>query len=90
MKTIGSFLVECHISNILVRLMLDGTNRFTCKGRKIYHLCGTRTLTDYTVMCEIAVGKTDAAVPMDKGWIISSEVPKGFGAMFNTTKVHHL
>lgn len=67
--------------------MLDGTTRFTCRGRKIYHLYGTSTLTDYTVMCQIAVGKTDAAVPMDKGWIIRSEVPKGFGAMFNTTKL---
>ncbi|XP_004391650.1 PREDICTED: alcohol dehydrogenase 6-like [Odobenus rosmarus divergens] len=76
--------VQCYYSSLSpTGLMLDGTSR----GRKIYHLYGTSAFTEYTVMHEIAVGKIDATVPMDKGCIISSEVPKGFGAMFNTAKV---
>lgn len=68
-------------------LMLDGTSRFTCRGKKIYHLYGTSTFTEYTVVHEIAVGKIDAAAPMDKVCIMSCEVPTGFGAVFNTAKV---
>ncbi|XP_014691320.3 alcohol dehydrogenase 1-like [Equus asinus] len=68
-------------------LMLDGTSRFTCRGKKIYHFYGTSTFTEYTVVHEIAVGKIDAAAPMDKVCIMSCEVPTGFGAVFNTAKV---
>nr|XP_005608659.3 alcohol dehydrogenase 1 [Equus caballus] len=68
-------------------LMLDGTSRFTCRGKKIYHLYGTSTFAEYTVVHEIAVGKIDAAAPMDKVCIMSCEVPTGFGAVFNTAKV---
>ncbi|KAM8803561.1 alcohol dehydrogenase 1-like [Rhynchonycteris naso] len=68
-------------------LMLDGTSRFTCRGRKIHHLYGTSTFTEYTVVHEIAVGKIDDAAPMDKVCVISCEVPTGFGAVFNTAKV---
>ncbi|XP_010635057.1 alcohol dehydrogenase 1 isoform X1 [Fukomys damarensis] len=68
-------------------LMLDGTSRFTCRGRKIYNLFGTSTFTEYTVVHEIAVGKIDAAAPMDKVCIMSCAVPTGFGAVFNTARV---
>uniref|UniRef100_A0A8C9PSA3 Alcohol dehydrogenase n=1 Tax=Spermophilus dauricus TaxID=99837 RepID=A0A8C9PSA3_SPEDA len=68
-------------------LMLDGTSRFTCRGRKIYHLYGTSTFTEYTVVHEIAVGKIDDDAPMDTVCILSCEVPTGFGAVFNIAKV---
>uniref|UniRef100_A0A8D2BDB1 Alcohol dehydrogenase n=1 Tax=Sciurus vulgaris TaxID=55149 RepID=A0A8D2BDB1_SCIVU len=68
-------------------LMLDGTSRFTCRGRKIYHLYGTSTFTEYTVVHEIAVGKIDDGAPMDRVCIISCGVPTGFGAVFNTARV---
>nr|XP_020008840.1 LOW QUALITY PROTEIN: alcohol dehydrogenase 6-like [Castor canadensis] len=69
-------------------LLLDGTSRFTCRGRNIYNLYGTSTFTEYTtVVHEIAVGKIDDATPMDKVCIMSCEVPTGFGAVFNTAKV---
>lgn len=67
--------------------MLDGTSRFTCRGRKIYHLYGTSTFTEYTVVHEIAVGKIDAAAPLDKVCIMSCAVPIGFGVVFNTARV---
>lgn len=68
-------------------LMLDGTSRFTCRGKKIYNLYRTSTFTEYTVVHEIAVGKIDAAAPLDKVCIMSCEVPTSFGAVFNTAKV---
>ncbi|XP_005406336.1 PREDICTED: alcohol dehydrogenase 1-like [Chinchilla lanigera] len=68
-------------------LMLDGTSRFTCRGRKIYNLYGTSTFTEYTVVHEIVVGKIDAGAPMDKVCIMSCAVPTGFGAVFNTARV---
>uniref|UniRef100_A0A8C2QGN3 Uncharacterized protein n=1 Tax=Cricetulus griseus TaxID=10029 RepID=A0A8C2QGN3_CRIGR len=68
-------------------LMLDGTSRFTCRGKKIYHLYGTSTFTEYTVVDEIAVAKIDDATPMDKVCVTSCEVLTGFGAVFNTAQV---
>nr|XP_040148986.1 alcohol dehydrogenase 1-like [Ictidomys tridecemlineatus] len=68
-------------------LMLDGTSRFTCRGRKIYHLYGTSTFTEYTVVHEIAVGKIDDDAPMDTVCILTCEVPTGFGPVFNIAKV---
>ncbi|XP_049641255.1 alcohol dehydrogenase 1-like [Suncus etruscus] len=68
-------------------LMLDGTSRFTCKGKKIYHSFRTSTFTEYTVVPEIAVAKIDAAAHMDKVCILSCEVPTGYGAVVNSAKV---
>ncbi|XP_059121013.1 alcohol dehydrogenase 1-like [Peromyscus eremicus] len=79
----------CKKENVLspTGLMLDGTSRFTCRGKKIYHLYGTSTFTEYTVVDEIALVKIDDAAPMDKVCILSCEVPTGFGAVFNTAQV---
>ncbi|KAG8518364.1 Alcohol dehydrogenase E chain, partial [Galemys pyrenaicus] len=68
-------------------LMLDGTSRFSCRGRKIHHLYGTSTFAEYTVVSEIAAAKIDAAAPMDRVCVFSCEVPTGFGAVLNTAKV---
>uniref|UniRef100_A0A8I5ZM50 Alcohol dehydrogenase 1C (class I), gamma polypeptide, pseudogene 1 n=1 Tax=Rattus norvegicus TaxID=10116 RepID=A0A8I5ZM50_RAT len=79
----------CKKQNILspTGLMLDGTSRFTCRGKKIYHLQGTSTFTEYTVVDEIAVAKINDRAPMDTVCIISCEVSTGFGAVFNTAQV---
>ena len=37
--------------------MPDGTSRFTCKGKTVYHFMGTSTFSEYTVVPEIAVAK---------------------------------
>ncbi|XP_051021678.1 LOW QUALITY PROTEIN: alcohol dehydrogenase 1-like [Acomys russatus] len=79
----------CEKENVLspTGLMLDGTSRFTCKGKKIYHLYGTSTFTEYTVVDEISLAKIADDAPMDKVCVISCEVPTGFGAVFNTAQV---
>ncbi|XP_004590677.1 alcohol dehydrogenase 1-like [Ochotona princeps] len=68
-------------------LMVDGTSRFTFKGKRIYHSFRTSTWTEYTVVPEFAVAKIDAAAPMDKVCLISCELPTGYGAAVNSGKV---
>nr|XP_020011145.1 alcohol dehydrogenase 1-like [Castor canadensis] len=68
-------------------LMLDGTSRFTCKGKSIYHSFRVSTFTEYSVVPEIAVAKIDDAAPMDKVCLISCGVPTGYGAAVQSAKV---
>lgn len=68
-------------------LMMDGTSRFTCKGKKIYHSFRTSTFSEYSVVPEFAVAKIDDAAPMDKICLISCEVPTGYWAAVHSAKV---
>lgn len=38
-------------------VMPDGTSRFTCKGKQLFHFMGCSTFAQYTVVCEISVAK---------------------------------
>ena len=38
-------------------VMLDGTTRFTCNGKKIYHFFGTSTFSEYTVCLDVSLVK---------------------------------
>ena len=38
-------------------LMPDGTTRFTCRGKQLYHFMGCSTFSEYTVVAEISVCK---------------------------------
>ena len=38
-------------------VMPDGTKRFTCKGKELFHFMGTSTFSEYTVCAEISVAK---------------------------------
>ncbi|KAK8750351.1 hypothetical protein OTU49_014786 [Cherax quadricarinatus] len=40
-------------------VMPDGTTRFTCKGKEIYHFMGCSTFSQYTVVAEISVAKVE-------------------------------
>ncbi|ELK23267.1 Alcohol dehydrogenase 4 [Myotis davidii] len=68
-------------------LMTDGTSRFTCKGKPIYHFANTSTFSEYTVIREISVAKIDAAAPLEKVCLISCGFSTGYGAAINTAKV---
>ncbi|XP_072478658.1 alcohol dehydrogenase 1-like [Notamacropus eugenii] len=70
-----------------VGLMLDGTSRFTCRGRKLYNIFGTSTFTEYTVMHEISVVKINDAAPLENVCVISCGLPTGYGAAVNTAQV---
>ncbi|XP_008579203.1 PREDICTED: alcohol dehydrogenase 1-like [Galeopterus variegatus] len=62
-------------------------DRFTCKGKKIYHSFRTSTFTEYTIVPEIAVAKIDDASPMDKVCLMSCAMPTGYGAAVHSAKV---
>lgn len=67
--------------------MTDGTSRFTCKGKPIYHFANTSTFSEYTVIREISVAKIDAAAPLEKVCLISCGFSTGYGAAINNAKV---
>lgn len=40
-------------------VMPDGTSRFTCKGKTIYHFMGCSVFSEYTVLADISVAKVN-------------------------------
>ena len=38
-------------------IMPDGTTRFKCKGKDLFHFMGTSTFSEYTVLPEVSVAK---------------------------------
>ena len=68
-------------------LMPDGTTRFSCKGRPVFHYMGTSTFSEYTVLPEIAVAKISKEAPLEKVCLLGCGVTTGMGAVLNTAKV---
>uniref|UniRef100_A0A5F9C6L7 Alcohol dehydrogenase 1 n=1 Tax=Oryctolagus cuniculus TaxID=9986 RepID=A0A5F9C6L7_RABIT len=68
-------------------MLLDGTSRFTCKGKPIHHFIGTSTFSQYTVVDEIAVAKIDAAAPLEKVCLIGCGFSTGYGSAVKVAKV---
>ena len=68
-------------------LMPDGTSRFSIGGKPIYHYMGCSTLSNFTVLPEIALAKIREDAPFDKVCYIGCGVTTGIGAVINTAKV---
>lgn len=69
-------------------LMLDGTTRFSYKGKPIYHFMGCSTFSEYTVLAEVSVAKIDYAnPPYDRLCLLGCGVTTGIGAVLNTARV---
>ncbi|KAF8778305.1 Alcohol dehydrogenase class-3 like protein [Argiope bruennichi] len=68
-------------------VMPDGTSRFTCKGKTVYHFMGTSTFSEYTVVAEISVVKVDPNAPLNKICLLGCGIPTGYGAALNTANV---
>lgn len=66
--------------------MADGTSRFTCKGKTIYHYASTSTFTEYTVVSDICVAKVDDRAPVEV-CLIGCGFATGYGAAINTAQV---
>ncbi|XP_023493435.1 alcohol dehydrogenase 6-like isoform X1 [Equus caballus] len=81
----GNFCVQFKQSK--TGLMSDGTSRFTCKGKPVYHFGNTSTFSEYTVIKEISVTKIDAVAPLEKVCLISCGFSTGYGAAITTAKV---
>jgi len=68
-------------------LLPDGTSRFTCKGKPLFHFMGTSTFSEYTVVAEISVAKVNPAAPLDKVCLLGCGISTGYGAALNTANV---
>ena len=67
-------------------VMPDGTSRFTCKGKTLYHFMGTSTFSEYTVCAEISLAKVSPLAPLDKVCLLGCGITTGYGAVMNTMK----
>ena len=68
-------------------LMPDGTSRFSCNGKPIFHYMGTSTFSEYTVVPEIAVAKIDQDAALDRVCLLGCGLSTGYGAAVNTANV---
>jgi S-(hydroxymethyl)glutathione dehydrogenase/alcohol dehydrogenase len=67
--------------------MPDGTVRFYCGDRPVYHYMGCSTFSEYTVVLEISVAKISRTAPLDKVCLLGCGITTGYGAVLNTAKV---
>nr|XP_022313162.1 alcohol dehydrogenase class-3-like [Crassostrea virginica] len=68
-------------------LMPDGTSRFKCKGKTLFHFMGCSTFSQYTVVAEISITKVNPSAPLDKVCLLGCGISTGYGAALNTAKV---
>jgi S-(hydroxymethyl)glutathione dehydrogenase/alcohol dehydrogenase len=68
-------------------VMPDGTSRFRCDGKSLFHFMGTSTFSEYTVIAEISCAKIDQKAPLDKIGLLGCGISTGYGAVLNTAKV---
>ncbi|XP_020843931.1 all-trans-retinol dehydrogenase [NAD(+)] ADH7-like [Phascolarctos cinereus] len=85
-NTNGNFCMEM-LLNTDQGVRSDGTTRFTCKGKPVYHFLKFSSFTEYTVTSEFLVTKIDAAAPPEKVCLIGCAFSTGYGAALNAAKV---
>ena len=68
-------------------LMPDGSTRFTCDGKEVFHYMGTSTFSEYSVVAEVSLAKISKEAPLDKVCLLGCGVTTGIGAVINTAKV---
>jgi len=64
----------------------DGTSRFSCNGKTLYHFMGTSTFSEYTVVAEVSCAKVNEKAPLDKVCLLGCGISTGYGAVLNTAK----
>ena len=68
-------------------VMPDGTTRFKCNGKDIFHYMGTSTFSEYSIAAEVSLAKVSKQAPLDKVCLLGCGVTTGIGAVLNTAKV---
>ncbi|MEC8822050.1 MAG: alcohol dehydrogenase catalytic domain-containing protein, partial [Pseudomonadota bacterium] len=68
-------------------VMPDGTSRFSCNGKSLYHYMGTSTFSEYSILAEVSLAKISQNAPLDKVCLLGCGVTTGIGAVLNTAKV---
>src|SRR3546814_18999981 len=65
-------------------LMPDGTSSFSYKGESIFHYMGCSTLSNFTVLLEIAVSKIREDAPFQTSCPVGCGFTTGVGALVQT------
>lgn len=68
-------------------VMPDGTVRFHCKGKDLFHFMGCSAFSEYTVCAEVSVAKVNPEAPLEKVCLLGCGITTGYGAALNTAKV---
>ncbi len=68
-------------------LMPDGSTRFSCDGKEVFHYMGTSTFSEYSVVAEVSLAKISREAPLDKVCLLGCGVTTGIGAVIKTAKV---
>ncbi|XP_055332142.1 alcohol dehydrogenase class-3-like [Paramacrobiotus metropolitanus] len=68
-------------------LMPDGTSRFKCKDKEVFHFMGCSTFSEYTVVADISLCKVNNSAPLDKVGLLGCGITTGYGAALNTADV---
>lgn len=69
-------------------MKLDEKTRFSYEGKPVYHFSGTSTFSEYSVVHAVSVAKINQEAPLDKMSLLGCGVSTGWGAVWNTAKVH--
>jgi len=67
-------------------VMPDGTSRFRCNGKQLFHFMGCSTFAQYTVVAGVSVCKVNDKAPQDKVCLLGCGISTGYGAVLNTAK----
>lgn len=68
-------------------LMPDGTTRFTCRGKTVYHFMGCSAFAEYTVLPEISCAVVRHDVAKDACGLLGCGITTGYGAAVRTAGV---
>jgi S-(hydroxymethyl)glutathione dehydrogenase/alcohol dehydrogenase len=68
-------------------VMPDGSTRFTCNGKEVFHYMGTSTFSEYSIVAEVSLAKISPDAPLDKVCLLGCGVTTGIGAVTKTAKV---
>jgi len=67
--------------------MPDGSSRFRCKGKELFHFMGCSTFSEYTVLAEISCAKVNPEAPLEKICPLACGISTGWGAVWNNCQV---
>ncbi|KAM9708294.1 alcohol dehydrogenase class-3 chain L-like isoform 2-T9 [Menidia menidia] len=68
-------------------LMPDGTSRFSCGGRSLFHFMGVSSFSEFTVVAQVSLARVDPRAPLDRVCLLGCGITTGYGAALNTAKV---
>ncbi|CAD5112844.1 DgyrCDS2056 [Dimorphilus gyrociliatus] len=68
-------------------VMPDGTSRFTCNGKAIFHFMGVSSFAQYTVVAEISLAKVNPEAALNRVCLLGCGISTGYGAALNTAGV---